>query len=1630
MGQETASVDQLYLIAEGLAQDFSLFPQKESASFLDGVLTERRIEQTLEKIRQMDVDSYIEAVVQPVEASARPGARSIVRALNVPILREIIDGPMYAAELEMDFGGELRRVGLLAQDRAVNNGVWGPTHHELAAKVAIEFAIESLPIVSMIDTPGADGGEEANAGNQAHSISRLIAELCNVDVPTVGIVVGQGYSGGAIPLAAANLLLSLRTGVFNTIQPRGLASLTRRFNLSWQECTQFVGVSSYELYKQGNIDGIVDYDPGEIDTIDNLRNAIVSGILFIEQSTREFVASQPEILEHYHRNINRYLHPTERQMAVHASSTLKLRTSPTQYPNVFGTAFRYLRYLGLRKRIRTTTAGQYGRLSTTESPAGQLSERVRRERRSAFLNWLQDPDKILYEDELNKAWKNFQEKRAAVDEDRGRIATLIFGEPKKNYDDARQDMCLLAGLHLYNRWKAGARDNLTALIDYLEDHENSAFLLTTSDLRNPKALLESMRENTSPFCDEIKRRLTHEGRKLLDPEYSAQKSDVFVAHGLASELNLIIESDSLIDAFNEDGPSMSAFSRELVLAGSDVSEIQLNRRLLEDAFGTHVERRSAGLGHVGDRDHTILDVVLHAELRDEFVAECRRLILFSTVYENLLAELVSVAREANDSRTLPEEFVTQLLKKSIFEAKALPALEGMEAEDLQESFGEWIESLAKHSQGSTFLKSVEEWIRAVHPDKSDTLFVVISFFFDKLLPAYYLAAREGKRFEGKINPMRIGRRKDFWNRLTIAYRDLLFQEVLTREKRSGRTNHGAFIGHFLDNFEERNASIMTADPVSFPALRQAIEKALQNDITPCGLITGVGDFKTEEGNYRVGLVVSNVDFQVGCIDNGSCEKFCKLLVECATERLPVVCFISSGGMQTKEGACSLFSMPVLNDRITRFIRDNDLPIIMFGFGDCTGGAQASFVTHPLVQTYYFTGTKMPFAGQAVVESNLPFNCQLSNYLSTTPGSMRGLVKHPFADDLDRELRRVDPQIPLPHETVEQVVTRIMTGSLHPAAPVQREEGVAEASLVRPVQKTLIHARGCTAVKLVSKAQEHGREVVLIQSDPDMESVPAEMVEGSPNGRVVCIGGNTSDESYLNALSVLAIAESEQVDSLHPGIGFLSEDPNFARLIRQHGINFIGPPVTSMETMGNKSNAINTTIGIGVPVVPGSHGVVASAERAAEIADMVGYPVLLKAVHGGGGKGIQVVNSAEQIMGLFRQVSTEARNAFGNGDLYIEKFVTSLRHIEAQVLRDTHGETCVLGLRDCSVQRNNQKLMEESGSTMLPAGLRDAVFAHARKIADAVDYVGAGTVEFIYDVPNEAIYFMEMNTRLQVEHPVTEAVTGVDIVEQQFEIAGGASIAGLGGDEDGYALEVRINAEKAVLDADGKVSFVPTPGTITRCELPTRDDIQMISMAGEGKVVSPFYDSLIIQVICKGADRMDTIDRMSNYLEAVSIEGISTNVALIQRILQDKVFRDGIYDTDFLPQFLNRIDAADLIREIEQASGSSSQALDLEALIIEGTSEIKVLSPSTGVFYLTPSPADPEYVNVGDVIGTDDTICQMEAMKMFAPVTLSTFSGTNGEIYAADQRYEVMRINQVTGQQVNEGDLLFVIRPAA
>ena len=1361
---------------------------------------------------------------------------------------------------------------MIAQERSSGNGQWMPQHHLAAAAQAERWARQGIPIVSFMDTVGADSGAEANRGNQAHAISRLITVMCDADVPTLGIILGLGYSGGAIPLAASNLILSVRDGVFNTINPKGLASIARKYNLSWQECAKQVGVSAQELWEQGNIDGIVDYVPGEgSDRLHNLRQAIVTSIPSIEQSVAKFVTENPYIADHYLHHVSGVLHPASAARPASAPPDRPV----TEFTNIFGVAFRYLRYLSVRRRVRGTSRSLYGRLAEVEIPRGELRARAGREQQRAFLSWVQDPEKLVYEESLSRTFSNYRAKQSGQDAERGRLAQLFLGEPRQNYEDARARLLLTVSGYLYNRWKTQAAANFRLLVKHLENPLATRMLLRVSDLHQARDFANHLREDAGPASVWLREQLSVAGRKLVSKRGLTDRSDASVSAGLATELNLIMLQHDLEAALGH-GSFGTPGSPDSIRAGYLVLKHHYPDYLAERPSADHV---------VDDDSTTVMDLLLSDDLRADFRQEFLNILLFDALYDQIIQSLDSIAEEAQRQHALSEESLRALLDRCLRVVAAQLPLASLELADepadalvekLHQRLFAWLARMQRDGNAEQFLKLVDEWKRTAFPHVSDVLLVVMTVLFLRVLPSLANTLQGEGRYNGRLNPRSIGRRKDFWNRLTTAYRDLQIQKLLATEKNKRSNTVSAFVDEFFADFREIGEDRLSSDPVGFPGFRVSIENALDKDVPPCGVVTGTGTFRMGEDSFPCGAVISNVDFQAGAFDMASAEKVCHLLVQCVQQGWPVICFISSGGMQTKEGAGALFSMAVVNDRITRFVRDHHLPVIVFGFGDCTGGAQASFVTHPLVHTYYFSGTNMPFAGQIVTPSNLPCDSTLSNYLSRVDGAMQGLVRHPFQLRLDDDLRRIDAQIPLPGASVRDVVSGIMSGASAEIAPLAAtgssvaDEAGETGQLLQPVKRTLIHARGCAASKLVRIAQAEGIEVVLVQSDPDMESVAADMLGVAD--RLICIGGNTPDESYLNGLSVVRVAELEQADSLHPGIGFLSESSQFAQLCRSHGINFIGPPLQSMEAMGNKSNAVSTARELGVPVVPGSYGILTNADAASRAADEIGYPVLIKAVHGGGGKGIQIVQSADEFHDLFHQVQAEARSAFGNGDVYLEKCITSLRHIEAQLLRDTHGNTLILGIRDCSVQRNKQKVIEESGSTALPPELIEQVCQYTALIGDKVGYTGAGTVEFIYDLQARQVYFMEMNTRLQVEHPVTEMTSGVDIVGWQFRIAAGRSIAEQTVADHGHAIEVRVTAERVVPGPAGTARFSPDPGVVSEWQLPVAEGIEVIPAVAAGKTVSPFYDSMLAQIIAYGDDRNAAIDRLLEYLQRGAYPG--------------------------------------------------------------------------------------------------------------------------------------------------------------
>ena len=445
----------------------------------------------------------------------------------------------------------------------------------------------------------------------------------------------------------------------------------------------------------------------------------------------------------------------------------------------------------------------------------------------------------------------------------------------------------------------------------------------------------------------------------------------------------------------------------------------------------------------------------------------------------------------------------------------------------------------------------------------------------------------------------------------------------------------------------------------------------------------------------------------------------------------------------------------------------------------------------------------------------------------------------------------------------------------------------------PFKKILVANRGEIALRVICACKDLGIPTVAVYSEADRHSLPVRFAD-----QAICIGPAKSARSYLDIPSIISAAEITNVDAIHPGYGFLSENAGFAEVCRVSGIKFIGPSPEVISQMGIKERARAIMKEHGVPILPGSEGVLSSAEEAIETATQIGFPVILKASAGGGGRGMRIVNSAEELPALLEQAQQEAGAAFSSADVYLEKFIGAPRHIEFQLLADEHGHVEILGERECSIQRRHQKLLEESPSPALTDKVRKGVIAGLKKAMKEIGYSNAGTVEFLMDEKGD-LYFIEVNARIQVEHPVTEMVTGVDLVKAQIRIAAGETLKDiLGGpiQSQGHAIECRINAENPD-------TFAPSPGRITGLNLPGGIGIRVDTHAYQDGVIPPYYDSLVAKLIAYGADREEAIARMKRALDLFVVEGIHTSIPLHKRILNEPDFVAGKFDTNFIKRWM-------------------------------------------------------------------------------------------------------------------------------
>ncbi len=440
------------------------------------------------------------------------------------------------------------------------------------------------------------------------------------------------------------------------------------------------------------------------------------------------------------------------------------------------------------------------------------------------------------------------------------------------------------------------------------------------------------------------------------------------------------------------------------------------------------------------------------------------------------------------------------------------------------------------------------------------------------------------------------------------------------------------------------------------------------------------------------------------------------------------------------------------------------------------------------------------------------------------------------------------------------------------------------------EKVLIANRGEIALRIIRACRELGVKTVAVHSEADRDALHVKFAD-----EAVCIGPPSSKESYLNIPRLIAAAEITNADAIHPGYGFLAENANFAEICATSGLTFIGPKPDAITAMGDKALAKETMRKAGVPVVPGSDGVISDINEGKKIAEDVGYPIIIKATAGGGGRGMRIVREDAEFENAFRTASHEAETAFGNPSVYIEKYVEEPRHVEIQVMGDRYGNVIHLGERDCSIQRRHQKLVEESPSPAVTPEIREAMGAAAIKGSKSVNYLGAGTIEFLLD-KNKNFYFMEMNTRIQVEHPVTEEVYGIDLLKMQIEVVAGMRLKKAIPKPQWHVIECRINAE------DPNYDFRPSPGKITSFHLPGGFGVRVDTHAYAGYEIPPHYDSLVAKLIVKGKTREEAIDKMYHTLDEFIVEGIKTTIPFHKKLMKNDRFREGNFDTKFVESF--------------------------------------------------------------------------------------------------------------------------------
>ncbi len=1472
-----------------------------------GCLDKNDIISQVKYAEEFDYYEYYNSFIAPTEGPGlehRLSAKDIYERLDKKTIAFYESGPFFMAHcilFDSSDRGRNRETGIIGQNHKIARGIFQPDHHHKTIEYLRFFEKLKLPVITLMDTPGADAGAAANENLQSHSISACIAEFARINIPTIGIIVGAGNSGGAIPYATTDRILCFEDAYMSTIHPAALADIVQRLGFTKEQCAKFVRISSYELCMDGYVDAIIRMkgtESGESDE-DNSNN-IALAVLDCLDDIENSIKKRPDILKldriketypHYLANIlNKEIDRNIKKL--HKIFSISQGRDDERSGNTMSFVDycrRIERTARLRMRLKFTTASYWNEQNTV----------IEQEK---YANSIQVPS----EEGGEQQFSDYIEKLSSI-----KISFLP--------DDFQKAVKREFGSHIIRQvFEFRLKEKRSKRRKHKIAYEFILFLISAHKSRTPEFL------------------------------------KVFIRH----------------------------ISRNFQFPAE------------------FIETRGAEPGNLEElMSYIYPQLVLHSN---------HMISLFNTIrycFDNINTLIPSIKLE----HELPRSDAESLLKNTI-------------KTDIQD-FKKWIfRNIKCHSKA---VNSILKAMKRHYPRVPVELINVIEAILTINVPSLYQT-----RYKAKITPQNIP--EDYWIKLDRAYKDAIISNILERVKREKKYISVDDILGFFHGFSEIDNDIVSVNPTDFPEFSKSIKKGLKSRYHNA-LVTGTAYFKDSDGKgIQVGLIISNNEFQAGSTDMASGEKFARAFSLFGQKGLPVIMFISSGGMQTKEGTGSLYTMSIANDSINKFTEYSSLPVICFAFRDCTGGAQASFVTHPSIFSFYLSGTELPFAGARVVPEPLPYPCRLSNYLVAKPGAMSGLVKNPFDTFLDSEFIKLgDPDLKIPALSITDVISKLLIKQLKKLDEKPITAQVPAKSIKKQhFTKVMIPNRGDVAITLIRKLRRKGITPILGHSRSDRFSLA--YTQASIYGHTVELGPGPVSQSYLKKNNIIQAAKTFGAEAIHPGIGFLAENYEFASLCHDNQIVFIGPSPESIRLMGDKAKAREIMAGSGIPVVPGSDGTVNDPESAKETASDIGYPVMLKAAYGGGGRGMRMVFSEDEMEASFSEAFQEAKSSFGTGDIYIEKLITESRHIEVQIVSDMDGNIIILGERDCTVQRNHQKLIEESPSPVLSEELRRRVFEYAEKAVHASRYFSAGTVEFIMDLKTGEIYFMEMNTRLQVEYGVSELVTGQDIISHQINIAQGIPLPVSQDDIklDGYAMEVRVNAESISKTGD----TIPRTGIVEDVQFPEEEWLRVDTYIYPGCRISPYYDSMIAKILIWAPDRDEGIARMTDVLNRTVIKGIPTNIPLQKLILKDKKFQSGIYSTSFLKEFFENEDISELFDEDAESTMHDAQSIfSSDNINVPDSDMVKILANTDGVYYRSPNPAANPFIDIGDIIDSKTTVCLLESMKKYYPIKLSLFTYRKGDderpVYPCS-RYKVVQFLVEDSSEVEKGQAIIIIQPAA